>query len=322
MKLKVKGTGSYLPETTFDNNAIAEIVETDDEWIRERTGIGNRHLSTGETVADMAAKACEKALENSGVSPEAVELIILATCSPEVAIPNVSCQVQSKIGAEKAVCFDLNAACSGFIFALNTVYAYMAAGLYKNALVIGVEGLSKLVDWEDRSTCILFGDGAGAVYVEAEDQADALYRFVQHANGAKGSVLTCGTRDIKNPLYEGEKLHPYIQMDGGEIFKFAVGKIPSCIKELLELTEMSADDIDFYILHQANLRIITSIAKKLGQDMAKFPYNVDRVGNMSSASIPVLLDECNQKGLFTEGMKLVLSGFGAGLTYGATILTW
>lgn len=322
MNLRIKGTGSALPATVFTNDDIAKLVETNDEWIRERTGIGSRHLSTGETVVFMASDACKKALEMAKVDANEVDLVLVASCSPELPIPCVACQVQDAVGAVNAVAFDLNAACSGFLFALNTVYAYMAAGIYKNALVVGAEGLSKLVDWDDRGTCILFGDGAGAVYVEANDAAKENYSFVQHANGTKGMVLKCGSRDIKNPVYAEEGESKYITMDGGEVFKFAVGKVPACINELLTQTEKSPSDIDFYILHQANLRIITSIAKKLGEDMSKFPSNLDRVGNMSSASIPVLLDECNRKGMFKEGMRLVMSGFGAGLTYGASMITW
>lgn len=322
MAMRIRGTGSALPEKIITNDDIAKMVETSDEWIRERTGIGQRHVSTGESVADLAAKACKNALENAGAKPEDVDMIIVATCSPEMLLPCAACQVQDIIGATNAVAFDLNAACSGFLFALNTVYTYMKAGACKRALVIGSEVLSKIVDWSDRNTCILFGDGAGAVYVEDDGKMDDTYCFVQHANGSKGSVLDCGVRDIVNPLVHEDKLSKYVAMDGREIFKFAVGQIPVCINEALTKAAMSVDDIDYFVLHQANYRIITSIAKRLGKDMDKFPTNVESVGNMSSATIPVLLDECNRKGMLKEGMKLVLSGFGAGLTYGATILTW
>ena len=322
MNLRIKGTGSSLPQSVITNEDLTKLVDTTDEWIQERTGITARHVSTGDTVANLAAKAALEALADAKANAEDIDIILVATCSPEMALPCVACQVQDKIGAVNAVAFDLNAACSGFMFALNSVYAYFASGVYKRALVIGAEVLSKIVDWTDRNTCILFGDGAGCVYVESDENAEDSYRFVQHANGAKGSVLDCGIRDINNPLYKGEELGKYVGMDGREIFKFAVGQIPVCINELLEKSNMQTSDIDYYILHQANLRIITSIAKRLGENMTKFPTNVERVGNMSSASIPVLLDECNKKGMFKEGMKLVLSGFGAGLTYGATVLTW
>lgn len=329
MKMKILGTGSSLPENIVTNDDIAKLVETNDEWIKERTGIGERHVSTGQTVAELAKNACENALANAGKSAEDVDIILLATCSPEVALPCVACQVQAAIGATNAVAFDINAACGGFLFALNTTYAYLKSGIYKSALVIGAEVLSKIVDWSDRGTCILFGDGAGAVYVEADDTKEDNYTFVQHANGSKGMVLTCKTRDLVNPYYDetkekqdGDAMPDYVWMDGREIYKFAVGTIPTCINEALAKADITVDDVDYFMLHQANLRIITSIAKKLGKEMNYFPTNVERVGNMSSASIPVLLDECNRKGMLNDGNKIVLSGFGAGLTYGASIITW
>lgn len=322
MNMRIAGTGSSLPKNIITNDDIAKIVDTSDEWIRERTGIAKRHMSSGETVADLASEACRKALESANKSADEVEMIIVATCSPEKALPCVACQVQDAIGADKAVAFDLNAACSGFLFALNTVNAYIQSGVCKNALVVGAEVLSKIVNWEDRNTCILFGDGAGAVYVEAEESEENSYCFVQHADGSKGFVLECGTRELINPLVKQEGMNMYVNMDGREIFKFAVGQIPVCINEALEKASVTKEDVDYYILHQANYRIISSIAKRLGEEMDKFPTNVENVGNMSSASIPVLLDECNRKGMFAKGDRLILSGFGAGLTYGASLITW
>ena len=319
--MRIIGTGSALPINIMTNDDIAKCVDTSDEWIKERTGIEKRHVSTGETVASLAGEACKRALENAKKDAMDVDIIIAATCSPEMLLPCVACQVQEIIGAKNAVAYDLNAACAGFLFALNTVNAYMKAGIYKNALVVGAEVLSKIIDWEDRGTCILFGDGAGAVYVEATGDNDDYY-FVQHANGAKGSVLSCRSRDIVNPVCSSEETSKYVAMDGREIFKFAVGQIPVCIDEVLGEASKQVEDVDLFFLHQANLRIITSIAKRLGQDMDKFPTNVERVGNMSSASIPVLLDECNRAGMIKRGMKLVLSGFGAGLTYGAAYMVW
>lgn len=321
MNMQIKGTGSALPSKIMTNDDLSKIIETSDEWISERTGIRQRHISTGETVVSLSASACLEAMKDANVNPEDIELIILATCSPEVMIPNVACQVQAKIGAVNAVAFDMNAACSGFLFALNVVNAYISSGIYKNALVIGAEVLSKIVDWTDRGTCILFGDGAGCAYVEATNE-DVHYDFVQHSDGVKGDVLTCSTRDLKNP-YITEEFEPrFVSMDGREIFKFAVSQVPKCIEECLDKGNIDVKDIDYFILHQANLRIISSISKKLGVDIEKFPSNVDKVGNTSSASIPILLDEVNKKGLLKRGMKLVLSGFGAGLTYGASIITW
>lgn len=319
MSIKIVGTGSALPEKVVTNGDLTRLVETSDQWIQERTGIGSRHISAGETVAQLSAAACAKALADAGKDAREVELLILATCSPECAVPCAACQVQGLIGAADAVAFDLNAACSGFLFALHTAWAYMEAGIYRNALIVGAEVLSKLVDWTDRGTCILFGDGAGAVYVE-RSESEGIFGFVQHSDGSRGGALRCDTRALRNPYVDVPLQTPWIQMDGREIFAFALRSVPECIEEALAQTGLSAGDIDLYILHQANLRIIEGIAKRLKQDMEKFPVNLDRVGNMSSAAIPVLLDGLKRDGRLKAGMKVVLSGFGAGLTWGACVM--
>lgn len=321
MSIKIIGTGSALPKKQVFNEELTKMVDTSDEWIRERTGIGSRHVSTGETVVSLSAEACEKALENAGREAGEVELLLVATCSPERGIPCAACQVQSAIGADQAVAFDLNAACAGFLFALNTACAYVEAGIYNNALVVGSEVLSKIVDWTDRGTCILFGDGAGAVYVEKCEQGGIL-GFVQHSDGTRGDVLKCDSRALKNPYISGDMETEYVQMDGREVFGFAVRQVPASIQEVLEKTGVAVEDVDLFVLHQANKRILEGIAKRLSVDLSRFPVNLDRVGNMSSAAIPVLLDELNRQGRLQPGMKLVLSGFGAGLTYGACIMEW
>lgn len=335
MNIKITGTGSCLPDNVVTNFDMAKIVETSDEWIRERTGIAERRISTGETVASLAAKACERALEMAGKSASEVDLIIVGTCSPELLLPCAACQVQASIGADKAVAFDLSAACSGFLFALNTAYSYIAAGIYKNALIVGSEVLSKLMDWSDRSTCVLFGDGAGAAFVEADELANdgksGIISMVQGSDGAKGMVLSCGQRQVANPYIKENNLpynneeymfSPYIKMNGQEVYKFATRQVPNCIKEALDKAQLTVDDIDLFVLHQANVRIIEAAAKRLKADISKFPMNLDRIGNMSSATIPVLLDELNRAGKIHKGDKLVLSGFGAGLTYGASVIVW
>lgn len=324
MTVRIKGTGSMLPAKQVSNTEISQVVDTSDEWIRERTGIGARYLSTGETVASLASGACQKALEMAGKTAEEVDLILVASCSSEMLLPCSACQVQANIGAVKAVAFDLNAACAGFMFALNTAYAYLQAGIYKTALVAGSEVLSKIMDWEDRSTCVLFGDGAGAVVLEADSSRNAggLMGFVQYSDGFKGDALVCESRALHNPYYSEETKNPYVKMDGREIFKFATRQIPLTIEEVLLKTSISKDEVSYFILHQANARIIEAVAKRLEISLDKFPINLNEVGNMSSASIPVLLDELQRKGTFKEGMKLVLAGFGAGLTYGACVLEW
>lgn len=321
MSIKIIGTGSALPERRVTNKELEELVETSDEWIQERTGICSRHVSTGETVVSLAASACGLALEDAGRNAEEVELLLVATCSPEDVAPCMACQVQAKLGAANAVAFDLNAACAGFLFALHTAWAYIEAGIYKNALVAGSEVLSKIVDWEDRGTCILFGDGAGAVYVEKCEQGGVL-GFVQHADGRRGPVLACGSRQLSNPYYTQEPLKNYIRMDGREVFSFAVRQVPAAIEEALGKAGRSVEDVELFVLHQANRRIIEGISKRLSVDIQRFPMNLDCVGNTSSAAIPLLLDNLNRQGRLRQGMTVVLSGFGAGLTCGACVMEW
>lgn len=321
MSMKIIGTGSALPVKQVGNEELTKLVNTSDEWIRERTGIGSRHISTGETAASLAAEACRRALENAGREAGQVELLLVATCSPEMALPCTACQVQELTGAENAVAFDLNAACAGFLFALHTACAYLSAGIYHNALIVGTEVLSKIVDWTDRGTCILFGDGAGAVMVEQCGDGGVL-GFVQHSDGRRGNVLACGSRPLENPYHGEQDFMRYVQMDGREVFAFAVRQVPASIEEALEKAGLEVEDVDLFVLHQANRRIIEGISRRLKADLSKFPMNLDRVGNMSSAAIPVLLDELNRQGRLIPGMTLALSGFGAGLTHGACILQW
>lgn len=328
MMTRITGTGSALPKEAVSNNKIAEWVETSDEWIRERTGIGSRRISNGETVVSLAAEACRKALEQAGRKAEEIDMILLATCSPEYLLPCCACQVQAEIGAVNAVAFDINAACSGFLFGMTTANAYIQSGMYKKILVIGSEVLSKIVDWADRSTCILFGDGAGAALIEAQEEETeycGLIASAQGSDGVKGMVLKCRERALKNPYIQeefedGENL--YVQMDGQAVYRFATRQVPDCINVALERAQLTVDDIDLFVLHQANVRIIEAVARRLHADPEKFPMNLDRVGNMSSATIPVLLDELNREGRLHKGDKIVLSGFGAGLTYGACIFVW
>lgn len=331
MAIKITGTGSALPEKIVTNFDMAELVETSDEWIRERTGIAERRISTGDTVSSLAAKACMEALAMAKRDAADVDLILVATCSPELLLPCCACQVQSAIGAHQAVAFDLNAACSGFLFALNTAYAYLQTGLYKNALIVGSEVLSKLIDWTDRSTCVLFGDGAGAAFIELSKtdeicengRAAGLEEMVMGSDGAKGMVLACAERSVSNPYYkETEQIKPYVCMDGQEVYKFAVTTVPASIKKVVGEAGLTIEDIDCFALHQANIRIIRSVAKRLKVSEDKFPTSLEHCGNISAASVPILLDEMNGKGLLKPGMKIVLSGFGGGLTWGSAVVEW
>ena len=320
MTTKIIGTGSYVPAQIVTNDDLSKIVETNDQWIRSRTGIGERRIATDDSTSDMAAKAAARAIEQAGIDPEEIDLIILATSSPDYCFPNGACEVQAKVGAVNAACFDISSACTGFVFALSTAHAYISSGLYKTALVIGADLLSKLVDWTDRSTCVLFGDGAGAAVVTAAE--NGIIGLNMHSNGAKGGVLTCGSRSTGNFLLGKKPELGYMTMEGQEVFKFAVKQVPECIKEVLEETGNTADDIDLFVIHQANIRIIESLSKRLKVPMEKFPTNLENCGNISAGSVPVLLDQVNRSGKIRQGDKIVLAGFGAGLTWGASVLTW
>ena len=322
MFVKIKGTGSCLPEKVLDNFEISQLVDTNDEWIQSRTGIASRHIVGEETAVSMAAEAAKKALEDAKVTAEEIDLLIVSSVSSEQLLPCTACSVQKEIGAVNAAAFDLNAACSGFIVAYQMAAGQIKAGLSKKALLIGVECLSNIVNWQDRGTCILFGDGAGAAVISADEENDEEsieIPSVLHSDGSRGEVLTC-----KNPTgaREDGSLAGYVAMDGREIYKFAVRQVPIVVNEILEKAQKSVSEIDLFVLHQANKRIVEAIAKRLKQPIEKFPMDMMRNGNMSSASIPVLLDELKKAGKLQPGMKIVVAGFGAGLTWGGMYLEW
>ena len=320
MTTRIIGTGSYVPEQIVTNDDLAKIVDTSDEWIRSRTGIGERRIATLDSTSDMAARAAQAALEQAGVGAEEIDLIPLGTSSPDHCFPNGACEVQARIGAVNAACFDISAACTGYVFALNTAHAFISTGLYRTALVIGADVLSKLIDWSDRGTCVLFGDGAGATVVRADDRG--ILGMNMQSDGAKGGVLTCGSRSNGNFLLGKKPELGYMAMDGQEVFKFAVKKVPECITKVLEDTHTSKDEIAYFVIHQANYRIIESIAKRMKVDIERFPVNMEHYGNTSGASVPLLLDEMNRAGKLKRGDKIVFAGFGGGLTWGATLLEW
>lgn len=320
MTTRITGTGSFVPERIVTNEELTRIVETDDQWIRSRTGIGERRIVTEQGTSAIALKAAERALENSGVKPEEIELIILATSTPDNCFPGGACEVQAGIGAVNAAAYDISAACSGFIFALNTAHAFLKSGFYKTALIIGADTLSRHVDWTDRSTCVLFGDGAGAAVLQAEDRG--VLNIAMGADGSKGDVLFCAAGKHGNFLTDRKPEIGFMSMEGQEVFKFAVKKIPEIIGSLLDKQKMSTDEIKYFILHQANVRIIESAAKRLRVPIEKFPMNIEKYGNTSAASIPILLDELNRAGELEKGDKIAMAGFGAGLTWGGTLLEW
>lgn len=320
MTARIIGTGSAVPEQIVTNEDLSKIVETSDEWISSRSGIKERRVAKEENTTSLAILAGKRALENAGVTAEEIEVIIVATCTPDYFFPNTACQVQGAIGAKHAVAFDLSAACSGFLFALSTAQAYIKGGIYQKALIVGAETMSKMIDWSDRSTCVLFGDGAGAAVVSAEETG--VLELVQKSNGAGKGVLSCKARETRNLLNHESETKEYLYMEGQPVFKFAVKTVPECVEEVLKKAEVKKEEIRYYILHQANSRIIQSVAKRLKEPEEKFPMNLSLYGNTSAASIPILLDEMNRNGMLNRGDKLVLSGFGAGLTWGAVLLEW
>ena len=320
MKMRILGTGSCVPERIVTNDDLAKIVETNDEWISTRTGIRERRITQGEGTSALAAKAAGLALEQSGVKPEEIDLILLGTSTPDKCFPSGACEVQGAIGAVNAVAYDISAACSGFIFALNTAQAFFEAGIYKKALVIGCDVLSKIVDWEDRSTCVLFGDGAGAVVVSAEEGQG--YRAVIGSDGSRAASMECPSRTNDNFLTGKLPTVGFTTMEGQEIFKFAVKKVPECTGALLEANGLEKEEIKYFVLQQANYRIVEAIAKRMKLPVERFPMNIAKYGNTSGATIPILLDELNREGKLAQGDKIVVSGFGAGLTWGAALLEW
>ena len=318
---KICGTGSWAPPKVWDNNDLARLVDTSDEWIRERTGVVQRHIAEeNEDTVTMASRAAQRALEDADIKAEEIDLIIVATISPTEIMPCVACGVQEKLGAEKATCFDLNGACTGSLLALNTAQTYLSQGIYQTALVIGAEKLSALTDWTDRGTCILFGDGAGAVVLKAEESGR--YAQVTQSIGKKGGALTLRSRNQIQYETDPKAKETYLQMNGKEVFTFAVSKVPEAVKNLLSREKVPCEDIRYYLLHQANERIIRSAARRIGEDISKFPMNMDEYGNTSSASLLILLDEVKKSGKLQRGDKLVLAGFGGGLTYGASLIEY
>lgn len=320
MTTRIIGTGSYAPEKIVTNDDLAKIVDTNDEWIKSRTGIERRHISEGMGMTELATKAANKAIEDAGIDPEEIDIIIVGTSSADMSFPSSACLVQTAVGAKNAVAFDISAACAGFIYALNIVHSFIQAGIYKTGLIIGSDVLSKVVDWTDRGTCVLFGDAAGAAVVRADETGIAEIQI--KSDGEKANVLECIARSSDNFLTGKQPQMGFMKMDGQEVFKFAVKKVPESIKEVLAKSGTDIEEIKYFILHQANSRIFESIAKRLKISMDKIPMNIQEYGNTSAATIPVLLDEMNKAGKLQKGDKLVLSGFGAGLTWGSAILEW
>lgn len=323
-EVKLIGTGSCVPELSVSNNDLEKLVDTNDEWIFSRTGIRERRIATSESLVSISVAAARTAMEEAGLKAEELDMIIVATLTPDYPLPNASSLVQKELGASGAACFDLNAACTGFLFAMNTACMYIRCNEAKYVLVIGAEILSKIIDWTERSTCVLFGDGAGAAILAASEE-QGFIGAVTGTDGTKGYTLTCGdNRNNLNPFkssIESDNLiSKYVYMDGPEVFKFAAKRVPECISQVLKKTGMSIGQVDHFVLHQANGRIIESVAKRLKVSLDKFIINMDRYGNTSAASIPLALDELLKSKKVKPGEVLMISGFGGGLTWGATLL--
>ncbi|MFA6170033.1 MAG: beta-ketoacyl-ACP synthase III [Candidatus Margulisiibacteriota bacterium] len=319
MKAKIIGTGSCIPAKIVTNDDLSKIVETSDEWIRERTGIRERRVTDDATAtSDLAVIAAERAMANAKVSAAEIELIIVCTCSPDTLFPSVACILQDKLKAANAAAFDLSAACSGFNYGLAVASSLIEAGRHKTILLVGADTLTKYLDWTDRGTCILFGDAAGAVVLKADKEPGVIGNFWKAEGSLRQSLVMPGggSRDPEN------KNGRFIRMDGKEVFKFAVRALETSIAEVLKATGRSLDDVNLLIPHQANTRIIDHVIKKMGLPKEKVYVNLQKYGNTSAASVPLALDEAATEGRLKRGDLVILSGFGAGLTYGANAIIW
>lgn len=322
--VKIIGTGSYVPENVLTNNDLEKMVDTNDEWIIARTGIKERHIAKdNETTSDISSKAALRALEDAKLNPEQLELIIVATNSPDMIFPATACLVQDKIEAINAATFDLQAGCTGFVYGMITAWQFIVSGFYNNALVIGGETLSKFVDWTDRNTCVLFGDGAGAAVLKANKTEGILSGHLK-GDGSGADLIKIPAGASKNPASHEtieQRLH-YVKMKGNGVFKYAVKEMKRATVRAIEKCNLSTSDIDCFIPHQANMRIIEVVAKVLGIKKDKVFINLDKYGNTSAASVAIALDEAVRQGKIQNGDIVVLTAFGAGLTSGSIVIKW
>lgn len=319
------GWGFYAPSRVVTNAELEKIVDTSDQWITERTGIKERRFAAdGEGTASMSTRAARVALERAKMRPSEIELIIVGTCSPDYLMPATACLVQTALGAERAGAFDIEAACTSFVSGLAVANGMISAGSVKNALVIGAETLSRLLDMTDRTTCVVFGDGAGAVVLQASNASVGIESTVLHSDGAKGDLLyvKAGASRVPATHETVDKGHHFIRMQGGEVFKMAVKSMADAAEEAIDDAGLRLADVDIVIPHQANRRIIEGMAKRLNIPMAKVFINLEKYGNTSAASIPIALAEAAEQGRLHRGDKVLLVAFGAGFTWGASVLEW
>ncbi|MGI6686200.1 MAG: beta-ketoacyl-ACP synthase III [Bacillota bacterium] len=320
----IAGLGSYVPERVLTNADLERMVDTNNEWIVSRTGISTRHIAADDqSTSDLAYEAAKKALDDAGMEAQELDLIIVATCTPDMLFPATACMLQDKLGVKGCAAFDLEAACSGFIYGLAVGAQFIASGIYENVLVVGAETLSRVVNWQDRNTCILFGDGAGAAVLKPVEKGGFL-SFHMGADGSGGELLNVKAGGARFPASAetiAQGMH-YMYMSGNEVFKFAVRVMGEAAVKALEKAGITKEQVDFVVPHQANIRIVDAAMRRLDLPMEKAFVNLDKYGNMSSASIPVALDELYRENRLTKGDVLVLVGFGAGLTWGAAVVEW
>lgn len=316
---KIIGTGSYLPAKVLTNYDLEKIVDTSHDWIVTRSGIVERHIAAdNELTSDLALQASRKAIEAAGISANEIDLIIVATTSPDSLFPSTACILQDKLGIKSGgPAFDLQAVCGGFVYALNTADMYIRGGQAKTALVVGAEVLTRMLDWNERTTCVLFGDGAGAVVLRGSDKPGIITSKL-HADGSYRDMLKA-EGNIRNGKIDGD---PFIKMDGKAVFKFAVNMLSEVVEEVLEEQRMTGTDIDWLVPHQANIRIIEATAKKLGLEMGNVVLTVANHGNTSAASIPLALDTAVRDGRIKAGQHILLEAIGGGFTWGATLIKW
>ncbi|MEO0796327.1 MAG: beta-ketoacyl-ACP synthase III [Verrucomicrobiota bacterium] len=322
----ISGLGACIPEKVVTNDDMAKIVETSDEWIRTRSGIGERRIATeGQSTSTLGAIAAENAIADAGINRDEIDLIIVGTMSPDMPFPSTACLIQSKLGLDPVAAFDVSAACSGFLYILEVGSQMLRSGAYRNVLVIGAEKMSSIVDWEDRATCVLFGDGAGAAVLTRGDVPGiGVGEIILKAEGSRPELLCMpggGTAMPTSTDTLNERQH-YLKMNGKEIFRSAVKEMGNVTLEAIERNGLTPDDITCFIPHQANIRIIESMAKRLETSMDKFYINIDRFGNTSAASVPIALWEAREQGRFGPGDNVVLAAFGAGLTWGGAVIKW
>ena len=323
-KVGIIGLGDYLPKKILTNKDLEKMVDTSDEWITTRTGIKERHIvSKNEAASDLAIKAAKEALKGAAFKPQGLELIIVATITPDMQFPSVSCLVQKALGANRACCFDISAACAGFVYGIVTAQQFIASATFKNALVIGVEVLSAITDWQDRNTCVLFGDGAGAA-VLTEVKSGGILSTYLGSDGSQSELLMLPGGGSRHPASHQtvEKRMHYIKMRGNELFKLAVKIMADAAQQALARAGLKCQDIDCLIPHQANIRILLAVAKKLGLPQGKIFLNIEKYGNMSSASTAIALCEAVKHGRVKKGDIVLLDAFGAGLVWGACVIKW